>query len=280
MALLLTAPGIPQLFMGQEFLEDKQWCPDPRSPDHLIWWGGLAADADGRAADPAMADHLRFTQAAIALRNSQPALRGEGLNVFYTSDADRVIAFHRWVQGVGRDVVVVATLSETTWGCYQLGFPSAGRWIEIFNSDAYDSCNANGVLVNPQVAGNDGGVNADDPPLHNMPASATACHPRQQRGGLRKGIVAVFGCFRGADARSCCVNQLVINHPPSPPPCDKVVKCIQLQVFTCKVLHLDELDSKYKKTKEPKERARLCFLMPYFKDSRLGITTMPTIFVG
>jgi len=36
-ALLLTAPGIPQLFMGQEFLEDKQWSPDPRVPDHLIW---------------------------------------------------------------------------------------------------------------------------------------------------------------------------------------------------------------------------------------------------
>ena len=183
MALLLTAPGIPQLFMGQEFLEDKQWCPDPRIPDlaHLIWWGGLAAAVGGSvvglATDPAMADHLRFTQAAIALRNSQPALRGEGLNVFYTSDADRVIAFHRWVQDVGRDVVVVATLSETTWGCYQLGFPSAGRWVEVFNSDAYDSCNANGVLVNPQVAGNDGGVNADGPALHNMPASASIVIP-------------------------------------------------------------------------------------------------------
>ena len=183
MALLVTAPGIPQLFMGQEFLEDKQWCPDPRIPDlaHLIWWGGLAAAVGGSvvglATDPAMADHLRFTQAAIALRNSQPALRGEGLNVFYTSDADRVIAFHRWVQGVGRDVVVVATLSETTWGCYQIGFPSAGRWTEIFNSDAYDSCNANGVLVNPQVAGNDGGIDASGPPLHGLPASASVVIP-------------------------------------------------------------------------------------------------------
>jgi len=185
MALLLTAPGIPQLFMGQEFLEDKQWCPDPRIADlvHLLWWGGLASATNGKAAgagdsvvglatDPAMADHLRFTQAAIALRNSQPALRGEGLNVFHTSDADRVIAFHRWVQGVGRDVVVVATLSETTWGCYQIGFPCVGRWVEVFNSDAYDSCNANGVLVNPQVAGNDGGVDASGPPLHGLPASA------------------------------------------------------------------------------------------------------------
>jgi 1,4-alpha-glucan branching enzyme len=177
MALLVAAPGIPQLFMGQEFLEDKQWCPDPRSPAHLIWWAGLAPAANGHATDPAMADHLRFTQAAIALRNSQAALRGEGLNVFYTSDSDRVIAFHRWVQGEGRDVVVVATLSESTWGCYQIGFPSAGRWVEVFNSDAYDSCNANGLLVNPQVAGNQGGVTADGPPLHNQPASATVVIP-------------------------------------------------------------------------------------------------------
>jgi 1,4-alpha-glucan branching enzyme len=176
-ALLLTAPGIPQLFMGQEFLEDKPWCPNPYRPDHLIWWGGLAEGADGYAADPAMADHLRFTQDAVKLRNSQPALRGEGLNVFHTSDADRVIAFHRWVQGVGRDVVVVATLSETTWGCYQLGFPRAGRWVEVFNSDAYDSCNANGVLVNPQVAGNQGGVDAESLPLHGLPASASIVLP-------------------------------------------------------------------------------------------------------
>jgi 1,4-alpha-glucan branching enzyme len=176
-ALLLTAPGIPQLFMGQEFLEDKPWCPNPYRSDHLIWWGGLAEGADGYAADPAMADHLRFTQDAVKLRNSQPALRGEGLNVFHTSDADRVIAFHRWVQGVGRDVVVVATLSETTWGCYQLGFPRAGRWVEVFNSDAYDSCNANGVLVNPQVAGNQGGVDAESLPLHGLPASASIVLP-------------------------------------------------------------------------------------------------------
>ncbi len=176
MSLLLTAPGIPQLFMGQEFLEDKQWCPNPSHPDNMIWWGGLAS-AGKCAVDPTMADHLRFTQDAVRLRNLQPALRGEGLNVYYTSDADRMIAFHRWVQGVGRDVVVVATLSETTWEGYQLGFPSAGHWVEVFNSDAYDSCNANGVLVNPQVAGNDGGVIAYDSPLHGLPASASIVIP-------------------------------------------------------------------------------------------------------
>ena len=165
-ALLLTAPGIPQMFMGQEFLEDKQWCSDPRLPDtdHLIWWGGLVEYRTGKAIDPAMADHLRFTQDAVRLRNSQPALRSEGLNVFYTHDSDRVIAFQRWVQGEGQDVVVVATLNESTWWGYRLGFPSAGRWVEVFNSDAYDSCNANGVSENPQVTGNAGGVTAEARP--------------------------------------------------------------------------------------------------------------------
>ncbi len=175
MGLLLTAPGIPQIFMGQEFLEDKQWCPDPRTPDHLIWWGGLAEAAGGgavgQAVDQAMANHLKFTQDAVALRMRLPGLRGEGLNVFYTSDADRVIAYQRWVEGSGQDVVVVATLSETTWWGYRVGFPSAGRWTEVFNSDVYDN------WVNPMVAGNAGGVEADGPGMHGLAASASVVIP-------------------------------------------------------------------------------------------------------
>jgi 1,4-alpha-glucan branching enzyme len=171
MGLLLTAPGIPQIFMGQEFLEDKQWCPDPRSPDHLIWWGGLAPGGDGRTADPAMGDHLRFTQDLLWLRRTQPGLRGAGLNAFYCSDADRVIAFQRWVEGVGRDVVVVASLKETTWYRYELGFPAAGDWEEVFNSDVYDN------WVNPMVAGNAGGIEARAVGMHGLPASAAVVIP-------------------------------------------------------------------------------------------------------
>jgi 1,4-alpha-glucan branching enzyme len=171
MALLLTAPGIPQLFMGQEFLEDKQWCPDPRGPENLIWWGGLEQGSDGKTVDPVMADHLRFTQDAVRLRCEQPGLRGEGLNVFYTSDADRVIAFHRWAVGAGPDVVVAATLSDSTWWEYRVGFPSAGRWVEVFNSDVYDH------WVNPMVAGNKGGVDAVWKPMHGLAGSASVVIP-------------------------------------------------------------------------------------------------------
>jgi len=42
--LLLTAPGIPMVSMGQEFLEDKPWNEKPASLDHLYWDGLLSGD--------------------------------------------------------------------------------------------------------------------------------------------------------------------------------------------------------------------------------------------
>jgi 1,4-alpha-glucan branching enzyme len=163
-ALILTAPGIPQLFMGQEFLEDKQWSDDPKGPD-LIWWDGLSA------ADRSMANHLRFTQDLLRLRWRQPALRGESVRAFHVHDQNRVIAFQRWLEGTGRDVIVVASLNESTWYGYQIGFPSAGEWLEVFNSDVYDN------WVNPIVAGNGGRITAAGSPLHGFPASAAIVIP-------------------------------------------------------------------------------------------------------
>jgi 1,4-alpha-glucan branching enzyme len=163
--ILLTSPGIPQFFMGQEFLEDKQWDTPPSSPN-LIWWQGLQTGAD-----PAMVNHLRFTQDLIRLRWNQPALRGDNVNAFHIHDLNRVIAFHRWLEGTGQDVIVVATLAESTWYDYAIGFPFAGQWNEIFNSDVYDN------WVNPILAGNGGRVFASAPPLHGFPASASIVIP-------------------------------------------------------------------------------------------------------
>jgi 1,4-alpha-glucan branching enzyme len=165
MGILLTAPGIPQLFMGQEFLEDKQWSWDARSPN-LLWWDGLNSGID-----QAMANHLRFSQELIRLRWNQPALRGDNVNPFHVHDSNRVIAFHRWLEGTGQDVVVVATLAESTWYNYSVGFPSSGPWTEVFNSDVYDN------WVNPIVAGNGEGIAASDAPLHGLPASASIVIP-------------------------------------------------------------------------------------------------------
>jgi len=163
--LLLTAPGIPQLFMGQEFLEDKQWNSDPKALN-LIWWAGL-----NTGTDRARVDHLRFTQDLIRLRWNFPALRGDHVNPFHVHNQNRVVAFHRWLEGTGQDVIVAATLSESTWYNYGIGFPSAGTWREVFNSDVYDN------WVNPIVAGNGGGISASGPPLHGFQTSARIVIP-------------------------------------------------------------------------------------------------------
>ncbi len=162
-AVLLTSPGIPHIFMGQEFLEDKQWNWDPTAPN-LIWWGGI----DG--ADQAMVNHLRFTQDLIRLRWNQPAIRGDNVSAFHVHDQNRVIAYHRWLDS-GEDVIVVATLSESTWWGYGIGFPGGGFWKEVFNSDVYDN------WVNPQVAGNGAGVTASGPPMQGFGQSANVVIP-------------------------------------------------------------------------------------------------------
>jgi 1,4-alpha-glucan branching enzyme len=162
--LLLAAPGIPQLFMGQEFLEDKQWNDDPAG-SNLINWSGL------NSGDKSMSDQLRFTQDFISLRWNQPALRGQLINAFYSNNSDRVLAFHRWIEGEGQDVVIVASLNDAPFFGYQLGFPSNGRWAELFNSDVYDN------WVNPLAVGNNGGVNAGGGSLHHMPFSASITIP-------------------------------------------------------------------------------------------------------
>ncbi len=148
-ALLLTAPGIPHLFMGQEFLEDKNWSDSPdNAADSLLWWDGLTSDH-------AMHDQLACVRDLVALRRASPALCGESINVYHVHNGNRVIAYHRWMETGGQDLIVVASLNEATYWDYSLGFPRPGYWREIFNSDSYDH------LPNPQTAGNGGGVQAN-----------------------------------------------------------------------------------------------------------------------
>jgi 1,4-alpha-glucan branching enzyme len=163
MGLVATAVGIPQLFMGQEILEDKQWHDEPGSP-FQIWWEGLESDR-------AMQDFLKFTRDLLAVRRELPALRQGRLNVFHVRNDNRVLAMHRWVEWQGRDVVAVVSLNESTFYGYELGFPLQGRWREVFNSDAYDN------WVNPDCRGNGGGIEATGRPLHNLPASAAIVIP-------------------------------------------------------------------------------------------------------
>jgi 1,4-alpha-glucan branching enzyme len=163
-ALLLTAPGVPSLFMGQELLEYRPWNDNLQNhPDYLVHWNELVPHTP-------VGDFLIFTQAVVNLRKNLRGLRGFSSRPYH-NPGNRVIAFHRWVEFEGWDVVVVASLSESNYYNYVLGFPLPGRWKEVFNSDEYEN------YPNPNVAGNDGFIDANGPATEAMPHSATIVIP-------------------------------------------------------------------------------------------------------
>ena len=162
----LTAPGIPMLFMGQEFLEDKQWSDNfELHKNLLLHWAGV------EQGDRQMLDHIRFTRELIRLRWRYPGLRGQGFRVVHVHDQNRVLAFHRWIEREGNDIIVVAHLSPFNRFDYRIGFPFAGAWQEIFNSDVYEN------WVNPDVVGNGGRAVAEPQPLHGFEQSAALVLP-------------------------------------------------------------------------------------------------------
>lgn len=162
--LLLTAPGVPMLFMGQEFLEDKPWSDNPHRGNLFVWWDGVAVDRH-------MADFLQFTRDLLWLRRKHPALRAEPVTVYPPDVYNRVLAFQRWVPGVGRDVVVVVSLNDKTLLGYALGFPQSGAWRAAHNSAYYD------FFPNGDADGNGNEIRADGPGLHGLPYSAVLTIP-------------------------------------------------------------------------------------------------------
>jgi 1,4-alpha-glucan branching enzyme len=125
-AAVLTAPGIPMLFMGQEFLEDGWFHNDPQELD----WSKETTNAG----------IVQLYRDLIHLRrnwfNNTRGLRGASTHVFHVNNADKVVAFHRWDQGgAGDDVIVVLNFANRSYGSYSLGFPRGGRWRVRFNSD-------------------------------------------------------------------------------------------------------------------------------------------------
>ena len=118
-----------------------------------------------------MVDHLRFMRELINLRWSCPALRAQGFRVVHAHDRNRVLAFHRWVEGEGHDVIVVVHLSTFTRCGYRIGFPGGGTWREVFNSDVYEN------WINPDVAGNGGQIFAEPQPLHDFGHAAALTLP-------------------------------------------------------------------------------------------------------
>ncbi|HEY4688336.1 MAG TPA: alpha-amylase family glycosyl hydrolase [Anaerolineae bacterium] len=124
-ALVFTTPGIPMIFQGQEFLEDK-WFHDQ---DPLDW----SKRETYRGILHMYRDLIRLRRNATGKTRG---LCGQHVDVFYLHDHDKVLAFHRWDRGGPRDsVVVVTNFANRRYQNYRLNFPRQGVWRARFNSD-------------------------------------------------------------------------------------------------------------------------------------------------
>lgn len=124
-ALVMTAPGIPMIFQGQEVLEDG-WFADT---DPVDW-----------SKEVTFAGIETLYRDLIRLRRDwwghTTGLKGQNVNVHHVNNTDKVIAFHRWSSGgAGDDVVVIVNLANTTYSSYNIGMPQGGMWRVRFNSD-------------------------------------------------------------------------------------------------------------------------------------------------
>ncbi len=125
LALTLTAPGIPMLFQGQEFLEDG-WFQDT---DELDW--AKAKDNAGI---------VRLTARLIRLRLNQDGntkgLTGQHVDVFHVNHVGKVVVYKRWFDGGAADeCIIIVNFANQHYEQYEIGLPMSGVWKRRFSSD-------------------------------------------------------------------------------------------------------------------------------------------------
>ncbi len=153
-AMVMTSPGIPMLFKGQEFLE-QGWFRDDVDLD----WSRLEA----------FHGIQRLYRDLIALRKNAAGttrgLTGEHVARLVLDESARVLAIHRWRDGgAGDDVVVVFNLSAQDLPQYRLGLPRPGPWQVRLNSawTGYSEDFADLPVIAAEAQGE---------PLHGQPCS-------------------------------------------------------------------------------------------------------------
>jgi len=123
-ALTLTAPGIPMLLQGQEFMQDgafNEW--------QMLEWEKTEQFAGIVAA------HTHLIDLRLNVYDNTRGLLGEHTKVLHRDDTNNVISYLRSDKGGPLDdTVIVAHLGDKKFKEYEIQFPSEGEWIVRFNS--------------------------------------------------------------------------------------------------------------------------------------------------
>ncbi len=121
--LLITAMGIPMLWMGEEFGEYQQKSESVTQPKNIAW-SLLKSDQNHNL--------FEYYQKLIALRQQNLALQSDNIEFFHENANDKVLAYSRWDKQDSH-VVVVVNFSALNLTRYEIpNFPTAEYWQDWF----------------------------------------------------------------------------------------------------------------------------------------------------
>jgi 1,4-alpha-glucan branching enzyme len=116
--MLMTAVGVPMVWMGEEFGDYHPLSQESRKID----WTLLANDLNTNL--------FEYYKGLIDLRKNNHALYTENIEFFYEDIEARVFAYTRW-NDQGSRVVVIANFSDNFLADYTIpNFPADGTWHE------------------------------------------------------------------------------------------------------------------------------------------------------
>ncbi|MBC7459205.1 alpha amylase C-terminal domain-containing protein [Candidatus Saccharibacteria bacterium] len=123
-AIMLTAPGIPMLLQGEEFMQEGSFND----------WQMLDWDKTNQFAGIVLA-HQHLINLRLNNYGNTAGLTGDNISVFHQDNENRVIAYHRWRDGGAHDdVIVIANFNDQRYEDYELILPVEGTWRVRFNS--------------------------------------------------------------------------------------------------------------------------------------------------
>ncbi|MEO6109774.1 MAG: alpha-amylase family glycosyl hydrolase [Candidatus Saccharimonadales bacterium] len=123
-AIALTAPGIPMILQGEEFLQEGNFND----------WKMLEWDKTTQFAGIVLA-HQHLINLRKNTYGNTTGLTGPSINIFHEDISNHVMAYHRWRDGGAHDdVLVIINCSDQRFTDYKLYVPVPGLWHVRFNS--------------------------------------------------------------------------------------------------------------------------------------------------
>ncbi len=137
--IVMCAPGVPAMLMGDEWLEDTGF-------------GTGFADRIDWSKKTTYAGVYAYFRDLVTLRRTNPALRSDAYHVvFHENEGGNLLAWER-SDFAGENLVIVANFANVDRNGYRIGVPQGGEWNEILNSQAAAYGESGPENPNPLIA--------------------------------------------------------------------------------------------------------------------------------